>query len=145
MLFLTAASSFSGQCFGLGETQVMVGDCPTMMPWVAFARPGGTLACQRTGLTDFRGEVGDEGFLLAAGVCGDGLPLRAGDFHRFAIVIEFGGEIGQMEFVRVGAAPTDGGLDMFNLLLLENYIGFWAAVTAIGVDGFQVGTLFQVG
>jgi hypothetical protein len=34
---------------------------------------------------------------------------------------------------------------MFNLLLLEIRIGFWAAMTAIGVDGLQFGALFQVG
>jgi len=31
------------------------------------------------------------------------------------------------------------------LLLLEIRIGFWAAVTAIGVDVLQFGALFQVG
>jgi len=109
-----------------------------------FPRQDRALAWQSASLTDFGSEVGNEGFLLAAGLHGNGLYLRASDFHWFAILVEFDLEIGQMEYLGVGTVPADSGLDMFNILLLENRIGFWAAVTAISIDRLQLSTLFQV-
>jgi hypothetical protein len=52
---------------------------------------GRALADQRAGSAHFGGEVGDKGFLLAAGMNCLGLPLWAGDLDRFAILVEFDG------------------------------------------------------
>jgi hypothetical protein len=38
--------------------------------------------------------VGNEGFLLAAALDCLGLPVWAGDLDRFAILVEFDGEVG---------------------------------------------------
>jgi hypothetical protein len=72
--------------FGLGKPQMMVR--------VACTRLGRTLSDQRAGGTHFSVEVGDEGFLLAAGMSGLGLPVWAGDFHGPIVWIELDGEVG---------------------------------------------------
>ena len=63
--------------------------------------------------------MGHEGFVLVTGLHGDGLSLGAGGFHRLATWVEFDREISQMEFVGIGTAPADSGLELFNLPLLE--------------------------
>ena len=93
-----------------------------VMASVTFPRQDRALACKSAALTDFGAEVGNEGFLLAAGLHDNGLSLWAGFFHWFAILVEFDLEISQMEYLGVGTAPADSGLDMFNILLLENRI-----------------------
>ena len=115
--------------FGLGKTH--------MTARVTFAGLGRALADQRAGRTHFSGEVGDEGFHLAAAMDWLGLSIWAGDLDRFAILVEFDGEIGQLQFLRIGSAPADGGLNMLDLLFLQGQIGSRAAMPAIGVDRLQ--------
>jgi len=64
-----------------------------MSAWIAFAWLCRALVYQRAGGTHFRTEVGDEGFLLAAGMGWLGLPMRAGDLDRLVVWIELDGEI----------------------------------------------------
>jgi hypothetical protein len=96
--------------FGLGKTH--------MRAWVAFAGLGQAFVYQRAGCAHFRVEVGDEGFLLAAGMSWLDLSVWAGDLDRFAILVELDGEVIQVQLFRIGSAPADGSLNMFDLLFL---------------------------
>lgn len=136
-MFSTAATALRHLHLGQGEAQ--------MMTFIAFARPRRTAFHQRTGLADSRVEMGDKGFLLAGGVHRNGLPLWTGGFHRFAILVGLNGEIGQVEFFGIRLTSANGGLDVFDLMLLQNDIRLRAAMTAVGVERVQVGARFQVG
>jgi hypothetical protein len=104
-----------------------------MLAWIAAAWPGQALVCQGTGLAHFGGEVGNETFLLAGAMDCLGLPLWAGDFHGLAVFIELDGKVGQVQLFRIGSDPANGGLNMFDLLFLQDLIGSRATMPAIGV------------
>jgi hypothetical protein len=89
--------------------------------------------------------VSDEGFLLAAGMSWLDLPIWAGDFDGLVVSIELDGRVGQVQLVRIESTSADGGLNMFDLLFLQDCIDSQAAMPAIGVDHVQFSALFQVG
>lgn len=96
-------------------------------------------------MTSSDGEVRHKRFLLAAGLHRNDLPAGAGDFHRLAVFIELDREVRQVQLIRVGTAPTDGCLDLFHVVLLQDDIGGWAPMPAIRIDRLHLGALFQVG
>lgn len=119
--------------------------------YVSLASLGWTLACQGTCGAYAQLEAGDKGFLLTAGDDGHGLRTRAGDLDRLAVRrMELDHEIGQMQLVRVGGAPTNGCLDVFDglakrTLFYQDLIGLRAAIASIGVQRFEIGPCVQVG
>lgn len=113
--------------------------------WVAFAGLGWALVGQRAGRTHFSREGRDEGFLLAVGTGWFSLPIWEGNFHGVVALIELDCEVDQVQLLRIGGAPADGGLNMFNLLFLQDRIGHWATMPNIGVDRLQSSLLLQIG
>jgi len=57
------------------------------------------------------------------------------DFDGLVVWIKLlDGEVGQVQLVRIGDAPADGGLNMFDCCFLQNLIGIRAAMSTIRID-----------
>src|SRR3990172_5309899 len=118
-----------------------------MVTSVSLPRLGRTFAdlSERTVLTNDQIEVGDEALLLAAGMYGDTLLLRTGNLHRLARLVQLDGEIRQVELLGIGAAPTNGRLNVGDVQFMHTRVGRPPAVASIRVDRLQFSAILQVG
>jgi hypothetical protein len=104
----------------LVEAQVKAG--------ISFSSLSRTFLDERTGQTDLRLKVSHKTFFLAAWMNHPRLSLRTGDLGRLPGLCLFDFEICQVEFLRTWNSAANGGLDLFDMVILNGLVYTGSAI-----------------
>ena len=114
---------------------------------ISFSRSGRTLPSLGgwTSLADGSIEMGYKTLALAARFHRNVLFMWTGDLCRFTRLRLLDLKVGQVQFIGMRSASPKDCLNLGNLVLGQDLISLWAAISTIGIERVQISALLQVG
>ena len=111
---------------------------------IAAAGPHGTNVQQRTGQAGFPIRAANETSVCPPWLNLKPLALGTGGGHRRSLWGDLELKIDQIQGVRVGFVASDSGLDMVDVVFVQNFIHTSTVVAAVGVNCLYVLSLIHI-